>query len=91
MTVRNSIDMFSNKIDGDHPFGAELAQVKEVAEEFFGAGSQDAVRIWDEDEQFLVDNGLCKFGVDDYVDEIKPLFGVAFAEGPYADGAATWL
>lgn len=87
MTVRNSIDMFSNKIDVEHPFGLELAKVKEVAEEF---GVRD-VRIWDEEEeQFLVDNGLCKFSVDDYLDEIKPLFGMAFVEAPNTDSVA-WL
>ncbi|KAI4150117.1 MAG: hypothetical protein LQ340_004253 [Diploschistes diacapsis] len=60
----------------EHPFGAELAQVKEVAEEF---GVTD-VRIWDEEEQFLLENGLGKYGVEDYLNEIQPLFIQAFSD-----------
>ena len=68
----------------DNPFGAELAQVKEVAQSF---GVRD-VRIWDEEEeQFLVDNGLCKFAADDYIGEILPLFRGVFA----VEEAETWL
>jgi len=45
--VRSSIDMFSAKtvlagIEAPHPFGAELAQVTELAEEFGGGGEADA-------------------------------------------------
>lgn len=65
--------MFSGKLDG-HPFGAELAQVNELAEEF---GSKN-VRIYDEEEQFLIENGLQKFGAEDYMMEIQGLFGGVF-------------
>ena len=69
----------------DHPFEAELAQVKEVAEEF---GVTD-VRIWNEEEQWLVENGYCKHGVEDYLNEIQPLFGKLIDDVPYSP--TTWL
>ena len=64
-----------------HPFGAELAQVQEVAEEF---GVRD-VRIWDEEEQFLASQGLCKFAAEDYLMEIDSLMRGVF------DEEETWL
>ena len=69
----------------DHPFEAELAQVKEVAEEF---GVTD-VRIWDEEEQWLVEHGYYKYGVEDYMNEIQPLFGKLIDDVPYSP--TTWL
>ena len=71
--------MFSAKPEAGHPFGAELAQVNELAEEF---GGRD-VTIWDEEEQFLVENGLQKFGAEDYILEIQGLFGGVFDDKPF--------
>ncbi|KAL9607830.1 MAG: hypothetical protein Q9167_007293 [Letrouitia subvulpina] len=68
--ARSSIDMFNGSPEVDHPFGAELAQVNELAEEI---GASEA-KILDEEEQYLVENGLCKFTVDDYIDEIQSFF-----------------
>lgn len=79
--MRTSLDMFSSKIDS-HPFGAELAQVNELAEEF---GSKSS-RIYDEEEQFLIDNGLQKFGAHDYMMEIRGLFGGVFDDRPFPMG-----
>lgn len=70
-TVRNSADIFNGAADPNHPFGKELAQVNEVAEDF-GATSM----LLDEEEQELLNQGLCKFGVSDYLDEIAGLYGV---------------
>ncbi|MCJ1306554.1 hypothetical protein MMC25_000197 [Agyrium rufum] len=53
-----------------HPFGAELAQVNELAEDF---ASQ--IAIWDEEEKYLTAHGLHKFGVEEYVMEIEGLYG----------------
>lgn len=66
-------NMFSNLPDAEHPFGAELAQVNELAE---GFSARDVI-IMDEEEQFLLDHGLYKYGVHEYVDEIQGLFGSA--------------
>ena len=54
---------------GPSPFGAELAQVSEVAEVYRGIG--------DPEEDFMYEHGLQKFCADDYLREIGP-FGGAF-------------
>ena len=85
-TTRSSLDLFSGKLDTSHPFGAELAQVNELAEEFGG----NEVTIWDEEEQYLTENGLQKFAVDDYVKEITGLYGVAFEDKSFPVGTG-WI
>ncbi|KAI4117858.1 MAG: hypothetical protein LQ338_007486 [Usnochroma carphineum] len=85
MPARSSIDMFSGNPEPDHPFGAELAQVNELAEEI---GANEAVAV-DEEEQYLIDNGLCKFTVDDYLSEIQDYFG-AFGS-PYGNFNTAWI
>ena len=79
-------NMFSSKPEASHPFGAELAQVNEVAE---GFGARDVI-IMDEEEQFLMENGLCKFGAEDYMDEIQGLFGGSY-NNPFSPFDAVWL
>lgn len=86
MTTRNSIDMFSNRPEENHPFGAELAQVNELAEEI---GARDVMML-DDEEQFLVSHGLQKFGAEDYVDEIQGLFGGGFGN-PFSPFGAGWI
>lgn len=85
MPVRSSIDIFSSNPEPDHPFGAELAQVNELAEEI---GANEATML-DEEEQYLVDNGLCKFTVDDYVSEIESYFGTLGS--PYTQFNNFWI
>jgi len=85
-TSRSSLDLFSTKPDANHPFGAELAQVHELVEEF---GSKD-VTIWDEEEQFLMEHGLQKFGAEDYVMEIQGLFGGVFDDRAFPMSAG-WI
>jgi len=67
--------MFHGSTDPSHPFGRELAQVNETAEEF-GA----TARMLDEEEQEIMSKGLCKFGVEDYLDEIAGLYGGIFED-----------
>ncbi|OJD17494.1 hypothetical protein AJ78_02415 [Emergomyces pasteurianus Ep9510] len=57
-----------------HPFGKELEQVNEVAEEF--ASVQHAVIV--EEEQMLAQRGLFKFAVEDYIMEIEGLYRSIF-------------
>jgi len=85
-TTRSSVDMFSNKPEPDHPFGAELAKVNELAEEI---GARN-VLILDDEEQFLVERGLCKFVAEDYVDEIQGLFG-GICNNPFSSFNAVWI
>lgn len=69
-TTRSSTDMFSAApvTASSHPFGRELEQVNELAEEF---GVVNSVLV--EEEQILRRRGLRKFGVDDYLREIEGL------------------
>ncbi|KAK5049116.1 hypothetical protein LTR84_005539 [Exophiala bonariae] len=83
--TRNSADIFNKAADPDHPFGRELAQVNEIAEEF-GATS----RLLDEEEQDIMSKGLCKFGVEDYLDEIAGLYGGIF-EDQLTSLAKPWI
>ena len=84
--VRTSSDMFSAKPDPSHPFGAELAQVNEVAE---GFGAREVI-IMDEEEQYLMEHGLCKFGAEDYIDEVQGLFG-GIHNNPFSPFTSVWI
>lgn len=86
-TIRNSADIFSNNASSDtHPFGRELAKVKEVAEEF-GATST----VVDEEEQELLSKGFFKFSVDDYINEIAGMYGGGVFEGQLGPIANPWV
>ena len=82
--IRSSIDMFSSKPGPDHPFGAELEQVNELAEEI---GARD---VLDEEEQYLASNGLCSYGVQDYLNEIHGLLGGSFSN-PFGPFSPVWI
>ncbi|KAI9802189.1 MAG: hypothetical protein M1825_002909 [Sarcosagium campestre] len=66
-----------------HPFGRELEQVDELAEEY-GVAS----RMMDEEERIMGQKGLLKFGVQDYMSEIEDLFSGVFDDNlfPMATG-----
>ncbi|TAQ83521.1 hypothetical protein B7494_g8163 [Chlorociboria aeruginascens] len=88
-TARSSIGMFESKIDTmDHPFGNELAQVSELAEEF-GISKEKLIMV-DEEEQELVSRGFFKFCAEDYISEIQGLFTTAFGESR-PKMAALWI
>ncbi|OAP57414.1 hypothetical protein AYL99_08152 [Fonsecaea erecta] len=80
--LRSPVD---SSAEARHPFGRELAQVNEVAEGF-GA----TARLLDEEEQEILGKGLCKFGVEDYLDEIAGLYGGIF-EDKLGSIAKPWL
>jgi len=82
--VRNSVDFFTTAEAG-HPFGPELAQVNEVAEEF-GLTNMDLAR----EEQELLSKGFMKFDAVDYMQEIDGLFGGVF-EGKLGPMANPWV
>lgn len=64
-----------------HPFGAELAQVTELAEEF-SASSKGGPYIMDEDDQYLHSHGLMKLNFDDYMNDVQELFDVFYQQPP---------
>ncbi|KAK6586606.1 hypothetical protein PZA11_001663 [Diplocarpon coronariae] len=55
-----------------HPFGNELAQVTEIAEDY--GITRETLAVIDEEEHYLISHGLLKFGADDYMSEIHGLF-----------------
>jgi len=79
--ARDSINMFSSNVDSTsgpepHPFGNELAQVTELAEEY----GQGNMQIIDEEERELISRGLFKFDAEDYMSEIESYFTAAFCD-----------
>lgn len=60
-----------------HPFGPELAQVTEIAEEY---GVKEQLNEVSAEEQELAAKGLSKFSADDYLNEIHGLFSSFFGE-----------
>lgn len=78
--ARSSINMFAANVETieQHPFGNELAQVSEIAEEY--GISQERLSIVDEEERELRALGLFKFCAEEYMSEIHGLFLSAFGE-----------
>lgn len=66
--------------ESQHPFGPELAQVSELAEEF-GVKEQVA-NVVDAEEEVMLAKGLLKFSADEYLSEVRGLFGAFFAAPP---------
>jgi hypothetical protein len=67
----------------EHPFSRELDKVNEVAEDF------GALKVLEEEEQILINKGLRKLTLDDYLSEIEALYGDFFGDevGPLATHA----
>jgi len=76
---RKSVDMFRATIQEEeqHPFGKELEQLNEIAEEFNGA-VRDAET--EADIAMLRDRNLAIFCAADYLAEIQPLFSARFGQ-----------
>lgn len=72
--LRSSHEFFKPIADPSHPFGKELEQVNEVAEDF------GARIVLDEEEELLMKKGLRKFSVEDYRSEIEDLYGGVFED-----------
>jgi hypothetical protein len=59
------------------PFGQELAQVTELAEDFGATSRLDVIY---EDEQYLRTRGLAQMSADDYLNEIHEVMATFFPE-----------
>lgn len=87
---RTSLDMFQSTINEEeesHPFGKELEQLNEVAEEF-GGTVRDAEM--DADLAAIRERGLATFCAADYLQEISPLFSDRFGY-PRMPGPMAWI
>ncbi len=71
-----------------HPFGPELAQVTEIAEDY---GVREKLNIMEEEELELISRGLCKFRPEDYLSEIQGLFSTFFRPEPAHIQQPVWI
>jgi hypothetical protein len=69
----------AERSEAPHPFGQELAQVSELAEDY---GVTATVNVLDQEEQELISKGLCRFRAEDYLSEIHELFSTFFVPPP---------
>ncbi|RYO87264.1 hypothetical protein DL766_010315 [Monosporascus sp. MC13-8B] len=69
----------AGRIENKHPFGPELAQVTEIAEDY---GVKEKLSVIDEEEQELISRGLYRFRPEDYLSEIQGLFSTFFRSEP---------
>ncbi len=74
--------------EAQHPFGLELAQVSEIAEEY-GIKEHLASSI-DMEEQEMRAKGLFKFSADEYLSEVRGLFAGFIISAP-RPVAAAWI
>jgi len=82
--LRRSADIFrSHQSNSKHPFGKELEQVDEVAEEFNNA-MRDAAR--QQDLEVMQSRGLKRFCADDYLRDLQPIFNHYFLPQPVMVG-----
>jgi len=94
-TVRSSIQMFAANAEAkeqseQHPFGNELAQVSEVAEDY--GISKETIAVVDEEEQDLISRGLFKFRAEDYMSEIQGFLLNAFGDArPAMTASSMWI
>ncbi|KAF5017511.1 hypothetical protein F66182_10556 [Fusarium sp. NRRL 66182] len=72
-----------------HPFGQELAQVTELAEEY---SAKPLTKEDEEDSKYIKSRGLSKFNADDYLSEVQNLILGFFPEVSHAKPTAPqWI
>ncbi|KAH7162983.1 hypothetical protein B0J13DRAFT_26068 [Dactylonectria estremocensis] len=76
---------FQQRAKESHPFGHELAQVTELAEEY---GARRDSKHDDEDNTYIKSKGLVKFSADDYISDVQNLINSFFPEVAHAKPAA---
>lgn len=89
---RTSIDMFNANATIEeeavaHPFGRELEQLNEVAEEFGGVVRDVEMEA---DLAHIRERGLATFCAADYLAEIQPLFSSRFGN-PHTPAPLAWI
>ncbi|KAG5942229.1 hypothetical protein E4U53_007281 [Claviceps sorghi] len=66
-----------NQVREMHPFGHELAQVTELAEEYT---PNTRLNVIEEEEQYIFSHGLQKFSPDDYMSAVQSISAMFFPE-----------
>lgn len=78
--------------DSPHPFGHELAQVTELAEEYSLTAADKNRAMFRKEERDLINSGLKKFTPEDYISEIQGLFSTFFGEAKHVHNPAPqWI
>lgn len=75
-------------IEPNHPFGKELEQLNEVAEEFHEAVRDVEI---DEDSQIMRKKGLVKLCAADYLMELEPLYASVFHDTRRLAPQMAWI
>jgi hypothetical protein len=75
--VQPSIAVQHHAAKDSNPFGAELGQLTELAEEF---SSSSQLELGDEDIEYIHSKGLVKLRPDDYLSMIQGLSSFFFSE-----------
>lgn len=79
-------------IETKEPFGQELAQVTELAEEYATSAAEKTRRIDTQEERDLAERGLQKFSPEEYVAEISSLISSFFGEARHIKNPAPqWI
>lgn len=74
------------------PFGQELAQVTELAEEYATSAAEKTRRMATAEDRELAERGLHKFSPEEYVSEISSLISTFFGEVRHAKNPAPqWI
>ncbi|KAK4131929.1 hypothetical protein BT67DRAFT_139068 [Trichocladium antarcticum] len=67
--------------ESQHPFGHELAQVSEIAEEY--GVREHVVDVVRAEQEVMLARGLLKFSADEYMSEVSGLFATFFPPPPF--------
>lgn len=87
-TSSASIQQRQQQQQQQHPFGNELAQVSELAEEY-GVKDQMAANVVDLQDHEMQQRGLFKISADEYLSEVRSLFATFMV--PPRPVAAAWI
>lgn len=92
-----SVNIASDPIEPPHPFGSELAQVSELAEDYSHteeynvmnekAEVRETYDAFAEEEHDLISKGFCKFLAEDYINDIQGFLLNAYGNGK----SAIWI
>lgn len=79
-------------VETKEPFGQELAQVTELAEEYATSAAEKTRRIDTQEEMELAERGLQKYSPEEYVAEISSLISSFFGEARHVKNPAPqWI
>lgn len=90
--ARSSINMFAAHVEtmDHHPFGKELAQVTEIAEEY-GLTERMDMPVVNPEEQELISPGYFKFSAQEYIAAIQPCYVAAYGEAEPKAITSLWI